>query len=159
MPKTIIDEPVMGIDWMPTFSFLTGSKLSENKIDGKNIWPLITQKEKKSPHQELYFYYRQNELHAVRSGDWKLYFPRTYRSLNGKQGGKDGMPVKYEYNQVKSNELYNLIVDPRELSNVYSENMEIAKKLEEIGERARNELGDKLTSREGVGVREIGMID
>ena len=159
MPKTIIDEPVMGIDWMPTFSFLTGSKLSENKIDGKNIWPLITQKEKKSPHQELYFYYRQNELHAVRSGDWKLYFPRTYRSLNGKQGGKDGMPVKYEYNQVKSNELYNLIDDPRELSNVYSENMEIAKKLEEIGERARNELGDKLTSREGVGVREIGMID
>jgi len=159
MPKTIIDEPVMGIDWMPTFSFLTGSKLSENKIDGKNIWPLITQKEKKSPHQELYFYYRQNELHAVRSGDWKLYFPRTYRSLNGKQGGKDGMPVKYEYNQVKSNELYNLIVDPRELSNVYSENIEIAKRLEEIGERARNELGDKLTSREGVGVREIGMID
>jgi len=159
MPKTIIDEPVIGIDWMPTFSFLTGSKLSENKIDGKNIWPLITQKEKKSPHQELYFYYRQNELHAVRSGDWKLYFPRTYRSLNGKQGGKDGMPVKYEYNKVKSNELYNLIVDPRELSNVYSENMEIAKKLEEIGERARNELGDKLTSRQGVGVREIGMID
>ena len=159
MPKTIIDEPVMGIDWMPTFSFLTGAKLSEKKIDGKNIWPLITQKEKKSPHQELYFYYRQNELHAVRSGDWKLYFPRTYRSLNGKQGGKDGMPVKYEYNQVKYNELYNLIDDPRELSNVYSENMEIAKKLEEIGERARNELGDKLTSREGVGVREIGMID
>ena len=69
------------------------------------------------------------------------------------------MPVKYEYNQVKSNELYNLIDDPRELSNVYSENMEIAKKLEEIGERARNELGDKLTSREGIGVREIGMID
>ena len=32
-------------------------------------------------------------------------------------------------------------------------------KLEEIGERARNELGDKLTSRQGVGVREIGMID
>ena len=69
------------------------------------------------------------------------------------------MPVKYEYNQVKSNELYNLIDDPRELSNVYSENMEIAKKLEEIGERARNELGDKLTSREGLGVRKIGMID
>ena len=25
--KTIIDEPVMGIDWMPTFSHITGSKL------------------------------------------------------------------------------------------------------------------------------------
>ncbi len=128
-PGTIIDEPVMGIDWMPTFSKLTGSNLSENKIDGKDIWPLITQREKKSPHDELYFYYRENELHAVRSGDWKLYFPRTYRSLNGKPGGTGGMPVKY------------------------------VKKLEDIGERARKDLGDKLTSRIGKGVREIGIID
>ena len=29
--KTIIDEPVMGIDWMPTFSHITGSKLSTIK--------------------------------------------------------------------------------------------------------------------------------
>ena len=156
---TVIDEPVMGIDWMPTFSGLTGSNLSDNKIDGKDIWPLITQKETKSPHKELYFYYRQNELHAVRSGDWKLYFPRTYRSLNGNPGGTNGMPVKYEYNEVKSNELYNLKNDPSEQNNVYDENIEVVKKLEDIGERARNELGDKLTSRVGEGVREIGMID
>ena len=149
----------MGIDWMPTFSGLTGSNLSDNKIDGKDIWPLITQKETKSPHEELYFYYRQNELHAVRSGDWKLYFPRTYRSLNGKPGGINGMPVKYEYNEVKSNELYNLKNDPSEQNNVYDENIEVVKKLEDIGERARNELGDKLTSRIGEGVRDIGIID
>ena len=157
--KTIIDEPVMGIDWMPTFSHITGSKLSDNKIDGKNIWPLLTQKENKSPHKELYFYYRQNELHAVRSGNWKLYFPRSYRTLNGKPGGKDGMPVKYEYNEVKSNELYNLKEDPSEMKNVYMENIEKAKELEKIGENARQELGDALTFRVGDGVRKIGTID
>ena len=157
--KTIIDEPVMGIDWMPTFSHITGSKLSDNKIDGKNIWPLLTQKENKSPHKELYFYYRQNELHAVRSGNWKLYFPRSYRTLNGKPGGKDGMPVKYEYNEVKSNELYNLKEDPSEMKNVYMENIEKAKELEKMGENARQELGDALTSRVGDGVRKIGTID
>ena len=157
--KTIIDEPVMGIDWMPTFSHITGSKLSDNKIDGKNIWPLLTQKENKSPHEELYFYYRQNELHAVRSGNWKLYFPRSYRTLNGKPGGKDGMPVKYEYNEVKSNELYNLKEDPSEMKNVYMENIEKAKELEKIGENARQELGDALTFRVGDGVRKIGTID
>ena len=156
---TIIDEPVMGIDWMPTFSKLTGSNLSENKIDGKDIWPLITQREKKSPHNELYFYYRENELHAVRSGDWKLYFPRTYRSLNGKPGGTGGMPVKYEMNEVSDNELYNLKNDPGEQYNLYNEKIEIVKKLEDIGERARKDLGDKLTSRIGKGVREIGIID
>ena len=157
--NTIIDEPVMGIDWMPTFSHITGSKLSDNKIDGKNIWPLLTQKEDKSPHKELYFYYRQNELHAVRSGNWKLYFPRSYRTLNGKPGGKDGMPVKYEYNEVKSNELYNLKEDPSEMKNVYMENIEKAKELEKMGENARQELGDALTSRVGDGVRKIGIID
>ena len=157
--KTIIDEPVMGIDWMPTFSHITGSKLSDNKIDGKNIWPLLTQKENKSPHKELYFYYRQNELHAVRSGNWKLYFPRSYRTLNGKPGGKDGMPVKYEYNEVKSNELYNLKEDPSEMKNVYMENIEKAKELEKMGENARQELGDALTSIVGDGVRKIGTID
>ncbi len=157
--KTIIDEPVMGIDWMPTFSHITSSKLSANKIDGKNIWPLLTQKENKSPHKELYFYYRQNELHAVRSGNWKLYFPRSYRTLNGKPGGKDGMPVKYEYNYVKFNELYNLKEDPSEMKNVYMENIEKAKELEKMGENARQELGDALTSRVGDGVRKIGLID
>ncbi len=157
--KTIIDEPVMGIDWMPTFSHITGSKLSTNKIDGKNIWPLLTQKENKSPHKELYFYYRQNELHAVRSGDWKLYFPRSYRTLNGKPGGKDGIPVKYENNIVKSNELYNLKEDPSETTNIYSEYIEKAKELEKMGENARQELGDALTSRVGSGVRKIGSID
>ena len=37
---------------------------------------------------------------------------------------KDGTPVKYEYNEVKSNELYNLKEDPSEMKNVYMENIE-----------------------------------
>ena len=112
---TVIDEPLMGIDWLPTFASLTDSKLSSNKIDGKNIWPLLTSETNKSPHEALYFYYKQNELHAVRSGDWKLYFPRSYRSLNGRPGGVDGIPVKYDQNVVSENELYNLKSDPKEL--------------------------------------------
>ena len=69
------------------------------------------------------------------------------------------MPVKYEMNNVTSNELYNLKNDPSEQNDVYKQNIEIAKKLEKIGERARNELGDRLTNTIGKGVREIGMID
>ena len=66
----------------------------------------------------------------MRSGDWKLYFPRSYRTLNGKPGGKDGVPVKYENNIVRSNELYNLKDDPSETTNVYSEYIEKAKQLD-----------------------------
>jgi arylsulfatase len=155
---TVIDEPLMGIDWLPTFADLTNSKLSSNKIDGKNIWPLLTSETNKSPHDALFFYYRQNELHAVRSGDWKLYFPRSYRSLNGRPGGKDGIPVKYDQNIVSENELYNLKNDPKELNNVLNNYPEIVNKLEKMGENARYDLGDNLTKVKGAGTREVGKI-
>ena len=155
---TVIDEPLMGIDWLPTFADLTNSKLSSNKIDGKNIWPLLTSETNKSPHDALFFYYRQNELHAVRSGDWKLYFPRSYRSLNGRPGGKDGIPVKYDQNIVSENELYNLKIDPKELNNVLNNYPEIVNKLEKMGENARYDLGDNLTKVKGAGTREVGKI-
>ena len=155
---TVIDEPLMGIDWLPTFASLTDSKLSSNKIDGKNIWPLLTSETNKSPHEALYFYYKQNELHAVRSGDWKLYFPRSYRSLNGRPGGVDGIPVKYDQNVVSENELYNLKSDPKELNNVLNDYPDIVSKLEKMGEEARYDLGDNLTNVKGVGTREVGKI-
>lgn len=155
---TVIDEPLMGIDWLPTFADLTNSKLSSNKIDGKNIWPLLTSETNKSPHEALFFYYKQNELHAVRSGDWKLYFPRSYRSLNGRPGGKDGIPVKYDQNIVSENELYNLKIDPKELNNVLNNYPEIVNKLKKMGENARYDLGDNLTKVKGAGTREVGKI-
>ena len=67
-------------------------------------------------------------------------FPQNYRSLNGRPGGTNGMPVKYEMNKVNSNELYNLKNDPSEEYNVYEENIEIAKKLEEMGEELETSL-------------------
>jgi hypothetical protein len=82
--------------------------------------------------------------------DWKIHFSRTYRSLNGRPGGIDGIPVKYDMNIIEHNELYNLKNDPTELYNVYNEFPEIAKKMEELGEKARIELGDNLTGIKGV---------
>ena len=148
-----IDEPVMAIDWMPTFANITRSKLSQNKIDGKDIWPLLSGKVDQSPHEKLYFYYRVNELHSIRMNNWKIQFSRTYRSLNGKAGGKDGIPVKYEMNLIDKNELYNLKDDPRERINVYDKFPKIAKKMEKLGDEARNELGDNLLGIEGEGNR------
>ena len=153
LKSRVIDEPVMAIDWMPTFAELTNSKLSANKIDGKNIWPLLTGETDSSPHEKLYFYYRVNELHSIRMNEWKIHFSRSYRSLNGRTGGVDGIPVKYDMNIIEQNELYNLKNDPRELYNVYNEFPEIAKKMEELGEKARIELGDNLTGIKGVGIR------
>ena len=141
---SIIDEPVMAIDWMPTFANITKSKLSQNKIDGKDIWPLLSGELNETPHKELYFYYRVNELHSIRMNEWKIQFSRTYRSLNGREGGKNGIPVKYDMNVIEHNELYNLKDDPEEEINVYDKFPEIAKKMEKLADEARIKLGDNL---------------
>ena len=158
-PNTIISNPLMGIDWLPTFAELTNSKLSNNKIDGKNIWDVLTTKSQEDPHEALFFYYHRNSLHAVRYGDYKMYFPHRYRTLNGRKGRNDGTPIKYQYIDLKENELYNLKTDPSELSNIIKDNKEIANKIQLLANKKRTELGDDLFEISGNEVREVGLID
>ena len=158
-PNTIISAPLMGIDWLPTFASVTNSKLSENKIDGKNIWEVLINKTDKSPHQALFFYYHVNSLHAVRYGDWKMYFPHRYRTLNGRKGRNDGSPIKYQYVNLEKMELYNLVEDPSETKNVFEQHPEIAKKIEKLADIKRKEIGDDLTKVKGTENRPVGMID
>ena len=158
-PNTVISTPLMGIDWLPTFASITNSRLSENKIDGKNIWEVLINKTDKSPHEALFFYYHVNSLHAVRYGDWKMYFPHRYRTLNGRKGRNDGRPIKYEYVNLEQKELYNLAQDPSETNNIYEEFSEIAKIIEKLADIKRNEIGDDLTKVNGTENRPVGMID
>lgn len=154
----MITTPVMTIDILPTIATLTGSTLPQEKIDGKNVWPVITGKSAKSPHEAYFYYYKRNELHGVRYGDWKLYFPHSYRTLNGREGGRNGLPVPYEQNTVSEIELYNLKEDIGETSNVASENPEVVEQIKKIADRIRMELGDELRDMQGTGVREAGSI-
>ena len=158
-PNTIISAPLMGIDWLPTFASVTNSKLSENKIDGKNIWEVLINKTDKSPHEALFFYYHVNSLHAVRYGDWKMYFPHRYRTLNGRKGRNDGSPIKYQYVNLEKMELYNLVEDPSETKNIFDQHPEIAKKIEKLADIKRDEIGDDLTKVKGTENRPVGMID
>ncbi len=154
--KTEISTPLMGIDWVPTFASLTNSKLSENKIDGKNIWSVLTNQSEEDPHEALFFYYHTNSLHGVRYGDWKMYFPHRYRTLNGRKGRDDGKPIKYEYVDLKEIELYNLLKDPSEKNEISSENPDIVTKIQKLADKKRAEIGDDLTGIVGSEVRPIG---
>lgn len=73
-PASVSDKVISTIDVLPTVAYLTGADLPEKKIDGKNIWPILSGKQnKKSPHKkEGFFYYKDFNLEAVRQGDWKL---------------------------------------------------------------------------------------
>jgi arylsulfatase len=157
--NTVLSTPFMGIDWLPTFAKLTNSTLSKNKIDGKNIWENLTGKTFEDPHEALFFYYHKNSLHAVRYGDYKMYFPHRYRTLNGKKGRDDGQPIKYEYVNLLSEELYNLKTDPSETNNIINDFPDLAKKITTLANNKRKELGDDLTNVLGSEIREVGKID
>lgn len=152
------DEPLMTIDLMPTIAEITGAELGPLPIDGRNAWDFLRGDSYDSPQDTYYFYYRVNELHSIRYKDWKLYLPHTYRSLNGKPGGRGGLPAPYVQLSVDSMEIYNVALDPGENSPVSVQEGHLTEELTEIVERARKDLGDKLTGVQGNGVREPGRI-
>lgn len=155
----LIETPLMTIDLLPTLAKLAGAPMPENKIDGKDVWEILLGQSDRNPHDAYFFYYNTNELHAVRSGRWKLVFPHRYRTLNGREGGKGGLPVDYEYLHVEVPELYDLKLDPGESANVAQTNPEIVKRLQALADNMRNDLGDKLLNVEGAGARPPGHID
>jgi arylsulfatase len=152
---------LMTIDLFPTIAKLIHADLPKHKIDGLDVWPIISGKSgAKNPHASYWFYYEVNELQSVVTGDgrWKLQLPHTYRTLGGRPGGHGGMPVPYEQRKLERAELYDLVNDISEATDVAGKHADIVKGLEVEADKARQELGDTLTKRKGQGVREPGRV-
>jgi arylsulfatase A len=147
-------EPAMTIDVLPTLAGLAGTPVpSDRIIDGKDIWPLLGgRKDAASPHDVLYFYWGQ-ELHAVRSGRWKLHLPHPYQALEA--AGADGAPGKYVRKDIELS-LFDLAADPGETKNVAVDNPKVVEQLMAHVEKAREDLGDSLVKRAGKNVRPVG---
>jgi arylsulfatase A-like enzyme len=154
-----LDTPVMAIDILPTLAEITGSALPDRIIDGKSVWKLLSGDSKESPQEAYYFYYRVNELHGVRYDKWKLYFPHNYRTMEGQQPGKDGLPGDYVYFDLKEIELYDLSVDLGETTNVAATYPEVVEKIKQLADTMRNKLGDSLREMEGTEIRPAGTLE
>ncbi len=154
---SVCREPAMTIDLLPTLAGLSGADVPDDHIiDGKDIWPLMAGRPgAKSPHESLYIYWI-NELQAVRSGKWKLHFPHAYRSLKG-EPGSGGTPGPYEQRKIGLS-LFDLAADVGETTNVADQHPDIVKRLQALGEQAREDLGDSATKRKGKNVREPGRL-
>lgn len=172
----VCDQLIASIDLLPTIAGLIGADLPPKRIDGKDIWPVISGcADATTPHQ-AFFYYAGRELQAVRGGRWKLHFPHDYLTVAGPPG-HDGKPSNFDKLQPKSIQqsgirgiasrhgykvlriglsLYDLQTDPGETRNVAKEHPEIVTRLSELAEPARADLGDALTGREGSGIRPAG---
>lgn len=152
----VIEEPVMAIDILPTIAEETKASLPDKIIDGKSVLQLLKGKTEKGPQEAYFFYYRVNELFGVRYGKWKLYFPHTYRTMEGQEPAKDGLPSDYRMVTMEEIELYDVENDISETTNVASEHPATVSKIKLLANDMRSRLGDSLLELEGTETREAG---
>lgn len=174
----VSDELVTGLDLLPTIAKLTGAGLPQAKIDGVDLSRLLLG-EPDAKGRESFAYFSGSELHAVRSGKWKLHVPHEYLVVNG-QPGQNGKPANFENMKPNAIEesgirgiasrhgyrvekldlsLFDLSQDPAESKNIASRHPDIVSKLSALAEEFRRDLGDPLTNTKGTGLRPVGRED
>jgi arylsulfatase len=155
IPKgTVNNALACAIDFLPTFAALTKAPLSVNKIDGVNILPLL-KGEDVNPRTEILYYFGENDLRAIRVGDWKLVFPHAYPTAN--VPGNNGLSGKTP-SLTTDLALYDLRRDPGEFFNVLNQYPEIVLQLKQSADKAREDLGDNLVKIEAKNNRAPGRI-
>ena len=156
---THCDQLCSTIDILPTLASLIGADLPSHRIDGKNIRGLMLgDSSVKSPHEAFYCYYGGGQLQAVRNDRFKLVFPHQYRTLDGRAGGVDGLPAKYQQQNIGLS-LFDLDQDVSESTNVYDKYPDVVAELTQAADQARSDLGDRLTKSEGSGKRQAGKLE
>ncbi|TWU08472.1 sulfatase family protein [Stieleria varia] len=117
----VCSEVAASIDVMPTLVNLCGGELPERKIDGKDIWPLMSgAPDAKSPHEA---YVLMHGPGTVRSGKWKFY---PWQEGKGKQS-RDNAKWKPSTDPVQ---LYDTVADIGETTNVAAAHPEVVARLQ-----------------------------
>ena len=140
------------MDLLPTFIAMAGAEPpADRTLDGRDISALMLGEPGAASPHEAFYYYRETHLDAVRSGPWKLVFPRPGRNESEWLLSRGGAFLGELLEPVKELELYNLETDIGERDNVAAQNPEVVERLTALADKARAELGDY--DRIGSGVR------
>lgn len=146
---TVCDELATTMDLLPTFAKLAGGAApTDRKIDGHDISPLIYSQPGATSPYEAFYYYRQDQLQAVRSGPWKLFLPIDPTGAAHPHLTATDKPTTL---------LFHLKDDVACQHNVAEEHPEIVARLMQYAQQAQADLGDQ--NRPGNGQRKIGKID
>jgi arylsulfatase A len=152
-PARECGELVTMMDLYPTIAAVTGSKMTTEVIDGKDILALVKgDKGVRSPHEAYYYYYR-NALQAVRTGRYKLQLSHLdTESPDPDHPGYDGHRGDVRA-VTRPLALFDLDKDPGEEKDISAQNPEIVKKLQKVAAEARKKLGDSITGVKGSEIR------
>jgi arylsulfatase A-like enzyme len=155
-----IDGLATTMDIWPMVARLVGAEAPDHKIDGVDIWPLVSGRgdDTESP-RELFGYYWNDELHAVTDGRWKLRLAHTDTQAPNPErighGGERGAVMSVK----RKAALFDLIADEGEAHDVSARYPEVVARLNAAAEGLRKELGDKLKKVKGKGVRKVGVAE
>ncbi|MGR3810551.1 sulfatase family protein [Jiulongibacter sp. NS-SX5] len=144
------------IDILPTIAQICGTGLPEYQIDGVSLKPILDGDMSAKPREFFAYYYRRNNLEAVRKDHWKLVLPHFGRTYKGFLPGNDGYPGPNTENHEEPMALYDLRRDPGEEYDVQRLYPEIVKELQAYAQTVREDIGDDLTGVEGANRRPRG---
>lgn len=118
-------------DVFPTCLKLAGIPMPEDRpYDGIDLMPVFNGASQ--PERSIY-YYRSEELHAVRSGKWKLHFKIMEYSGRDYHSGR-------EIRKLDSPLLFDLETDPSEWYDVAAEHTDVVRRLEAVAAAYRREI-------------------
>lgn len=136
-PGTEVNEPAMTVDIYKTLATLLGDNTANKSLDGRNILPFLEGKQEKSDEPFAYYFYRKRRLEGMRYGQWKFYFPHSYR--HAKTLGDDGIAGSYIAHKTDY-ALYNVYDDPGETKDLAKEYPKVVAKLKKMGETFEGDL-------------------
>ena len=127
-PGSVSNEIVSHMDWLPTFlaaagepdiqkkllkGHKAGKKTFKVHLDGYNLLPYLTGKDKKGPRTEYFYFSDDGDMLAMRYDNWKFVFLE--------QRCRGTMAVWAEpFTQLRLPKIYNLRTDPFEFADTTS---------------------------------------
>ncbi|MCG6924645.1 MAG: arylsulfatase [Acidobacteria bacterium] len=125
-----VDHPIHMVDWFPTLTRLAGYTPSgDEKWDGRDVWPLL---EGKAPNGPRTFYWKYGGgMGALREGDLKLVVMGDTDWARTMMPGAD-----------RSDQLFDLALDPRETTNLAAQRPETVVRLRAL--MSEMALGDEV---------------
>lgn len=117
------------LDLLPTFCSLAGVPVPEDRVlDGYDLSGVLLGHVEHSPRDRMFFW-RQEELYAVRVGPWKAHFITE---------GSYGIGPARTVHDVP--ELYNVEIDPGERFNVADLHRDVVKELRRVAEQHKRSI-------------------
>lgn len=131
-PGSVYNDPVAGIDLLPTLCDIVGAELPKKHIDGVSIRPILEGKTVKRTAPILSFFYRTNPAASMRLGDYVLIAHSDDEARKKSHGmGAEDMPL-IKSTKLVSFELYNIKDDLEQKKDLVASHPEKLAELQKI---------------------------